>query len=407
MSEIFSLDLDHTRADLTAEEIDAAEAKAAKLAIPKFATYAPDFEAIKRAGERYRGKKNLIIEGNGGSISTFRGFWSCFESDTDQNVYILDSDDPDYIALLRKKCPKEDTLFIVINRSGNSIQTISGYLAFKDYETIFITARGSTLFQIGTAENVPLFDKTAEDPEFAGRYSGITEFALIPAAITGMDVEAIAAGAREMYDKCAPSVPFESNPALRFALHLDKLEKLRYDEVFLTIYSKKVTGFFELFVQLIHESVCKEGKGQTIYGGDAPENQHHTLQRFNSGKKNSIGFFITVENFQNDYKLDVPDALDDIQCRNIKLEQFEKLSMQDVIHTEFEGTWKDTVEENIPAVNLRLREVSPATAGMLTAFFQYVTFYSAILRDVDPFNQPGVEKSKEYIFKLVEEKEKR
>ena len=207
-----------------------------------------------------------------------------------------------------------------------------------------------------------------------------------------------------MYEKCKPNSPFENNPALQFAAHLDKLEKMSYDEIFLSIYSKRVDGFFKMIVQLIHESICKSGKGQTIYGADAPENQHHTLRRFISGKRNSVGFFITIENYQNDFKIEVPDSIKNIRCRNIEIKDFAKLSAQDVIHTEFEGTWKDTIEEKIPVINLRLREISPASAGMLIAFLQYATYYSAVLRDVNPFDQPGVEKSKEYIFRLVEEK---
>lgn len=398
------LDIGSSRADLSQEEIRGVETKVNNLPMPKFATYEPDFAMMRSAQEKYGDKKNFIIEGNGGSVSTFRGFLDCFLDGRDKNVYILDTDDPDHIAGLREKCDKSDTLFVVINRSGNSIQTISGYLAFQDYETIFITARGSTLFQIGDKQGIPLFDKTSEHPEFAGRFSGLTEFGLLPAAMLGMDAENIFAGGREMYARCAPQIPFADNPALRLAATLDKLENIGYTEVFLSTYSKRLNGFFELIDQLIHESVCKDGKGQTIYGSDAPENQHHTLQRFISGRKNSVGLFVTLGSFYHDLKLSVPEAIRDIDCRNIKIAKFEQLSMQDIIRTEFEGTWRDSTEKGMPAIRLTLDEVSAASVGAYVAFWQYVTFYSAILRDVDPFDQPGVEKSKEYIFQLVAEK---
>lgn len=403
MEKEFSLDLDFSGADLTESDISEAKENILKLDEPFFSKYSPDFEAIRNISEKYKDKKNIIIEGNGGSISTIRAFHGCFGQDIDKNIFMLDTDDPDYLAFLQKKCKVDDTLLVVINRSGNSIQTISGYLALRDYDTVFITTTGSTLFEIGKAMNVPTFHTEASEQPVS-RFSSISEFHFIPAAIIGMDIEGITKGAQEMYAKCVPAVPFENNPALQLALHLDKLEKMRYDELFLSIYSKKIAGFFELIVQLVHESVCKNGKGQTIYGGDAPENQHHTLQRFNSGKRNSVGLFITVKNFQNDYEMEVPEAIKNIACRNISLEQFGKLSMSEIIHTEFQGTWKDTTEEKIPAINLQLREVSPATVGMLVAFLQYLAFYSSILRGVNPFDQPGVEKSKEYIFKLVEEK---
>ncbi|MFA6897675.1 MAG: hypothetical protein WCQ96_05335 [Patescibacteria group bacterium] len=404
MNEEYSLNLEFSQANLTEEEKRFAKEKISALETPFFAKYSPECESIKEVAKKYKNKKNIIIEANGGSISTIRAFSSCFSADTDKNVFILDTDDPDYIAELKKKCKKEDTLLMIINRSGNSIQTISGYLLLPEYETIFITIQGSTLFQIGQAMDVPTCVTSAEDQPVS-RFSGISEFHFIPAAILGIDIEGIAKGAQKMYARCAPDSPSETNPALQFALHLDKLEKLGYTELFLSIYSKKLWGFSELFVQLFHESVCKNGKGQTIYGSDAPENQHHTLQRFNSGRKNSVAFFMTVENFQNDFAIKVPEAIKDIRCRNIDIATFEKLSAADVIHTEFEGTWKDTIEEKNPVINLQLKEVSPSTAGMLVAFFQYAAYYSSILRDVNPFDQPGVEKSKEYIFQLVEDAE--
>lgn len=404
MEKTLTLDIEAARAGLSEEEISGIEAAVRDLSVPKFATYQPDFEMMQKAREKYGSKKNLIIEGNGGSVSTLRGFVDCFLPAADKNVFILDTDDPDYIAELQEKCPPADTLFVVINRSGNSIQTVSGYLALRHYETIFVTARGSTLYQIGEKEGLALFDKTSEHPEFAGRFSGLTEFGLLPAAMLGMDARGLYEGGQEMYALCAPASPFANNPALRLAATLDKLEKLDYTEIFLSTYSKKLNGFFELIVQLTHESVCKEGKGQTVYGGDAPENQHHTLQRFNSGRDNSIGLFTTIGSFQNELTLSVPEEIRDIQCRNITIGKFTKLSMQDIIRTEFAGTWKDTVEKELPAIRLEVADVSPRSVGAFVAFWQYVTFYSAILRGVNPFDQPGVEKSKEYIFQLMEEK---
>ncbi|MDD3005985.1 MAG: hypothetical protein PHX30_00150 [Candidatus Pacebacteria bacterium] len=399
MSEEYFLDLDFSRAKLTEEEIKVCEEKIVKLETPSFATYSPDFSSLKELSEKYPDKKNIIIEGNGGSISTIRAFASCLDTQG-KNVFLLDTDDPDYLSEIKRKCEATDTLLIVTSKSGESINAIADYLALRDYDTVFVTGEKGALYEIARSENVPVLNH----PEISGRFSGITECALFPAAMLGMDATEIARGAQIMYARCAPDSPFANNPALRLAMHLDKLEKMSYDEVFLSIYSKKLTGYFELITQLFHESVCKGGKGQTIYGGEAPENQHHTLQRFNSGKRNSVGFFMTIKDFDDNISLTVPEELKSIKCRNIELGQLEKMSLSDIIHTEFEGTWKDTIEENIPAIHLELQRLTPSSAGMLTAFFQYAAFYSSILRDVAPFNQPGVEKSKEYIFQLIKEK---
>lgn len=402
--ENLTLNVDLSRANLDQETIAAAEAKLNGAGVPHFAVYEPDLEEIRSIAERYAHKQFFIVEGNGGSVSSLRAFKTCFRSQTNKQVYILDTDDPDYIAYLKKICPREETLLLVINRSGNNLQTISGYLALRDYDTVFITAHGSPLHQIGEKHSIPTFNTTEENSEMAGRFSGNTEFALIPAALMDIDVEAISAGAKAMYAKCAPSVGFEKNPAYQAAVHLDKLEKLGYTELFLSIYSKQLTGFWELITQLLHESVCKNELGQTVYGGDAPENQHHTLQRFTSGRKNSVGFFITVKEFGQLLDFDAPEDIADIECRTVAISQLTQLSTADIIHTEFQGTWRDVTEKQIPALWLEVNRVTPHTVGELTAFWQYLAYYSALLRGVNPFDQPGVEQSKEYIFQLVKEK---
>lgn len=394
-----TLDLSAARAELSSEEISSAEARLRKIDIPDFAVWEPDFAAMDELAARFSRKKHFIIEGNGGSISTIRGLLTCFDV-PGRNVYLLDTDDPDYVRSLRERCPIEDTLLIITSKSGESIDAIAAMLALQDYEIVFITGPSGALREVSRTRSIPCIDH----PDLSGRFSGLTECALFPALVLGMDARGVLAGAREAYEKCAPQKPYRDNPALQLALGLDKLEKGGYTEIFLSVYSIALCGFFELITQLIHESVCKDGKGQTIYGGEAPENQHHTLQRFNSGRQNSVGVFITVHRDGKQEPLEAPEDIRSIRCRNLTLGQFEKFSLAECLKTEFEGTWQDSVEKGLPAAHIELDGITPRSVGTFIAFWQYVTLYSALLRDVDPFNQPGVERSKEYIFRLVGEK---
>lgn len=397
MKELF-LDLDFSKVVLDTEEIAKIQNSIKNIKIPKFADYTPDLEIINLLREKYQHKKNFIIEGNGGSISTFRAFYECLGREIDKNVFLLDTDDPDFVTWVKSKCVPEDTLLIVISKSGNSIQAITSYMNMAEYEAIFITMESGALYEIGKKRNITI----VKHPDISGRFSGITESSLVAAGILGMNVEEIIRGAKIMNENCSPSKPLESNPALQLAAHLDSLEKVGYNEVFLSIYSKQLMGFFELIIQLFHESVCKDGKGQTFYGGEAPENQHHTLQRFNSGSKNSVGFFIKLNEFENKPVLKVGEDIKTITVKDKKLERFDNLTLKDIIDTEFKGTWQDTIENEIPSIKLEIEKISPFHLGMLTAFMQYCAFYSALLRGVNPCTQPGVEKSKEYMFKIIE-----
>lgn len=393
-----SLELNFSKISLSEIEIKNIEEKIQNIQEPFFTKYSPDLKKIAEIRERFQHKKNFIIEGNGGSISSFRAFYECLGKDIDKNVFLLDTDDPNFVEWVKNKCAPEDTLLVVISKSGNSIQAITSYIALQEYETVFITGESGVLYEIAKKRNIEVI----KHPEISGRFSGITESSLVVAGILGMDIEQIVAGAKEAYKECSPQTLLKNNPGLQLAAHLDSLEKIGYNEVFLSIYSKQLMGFFELIIQLFHESVCKDGKGQTFYGGEAPENQHHTLQRFNSGSKNSVGLFITLKNFSEETVCKVEDDIKDITVQNVKLEKFNNLNLKNIIDTEFKGTWQDTVENDIPSIRLEIEKITPFHIGMITAFMQYCAFYSALLRGVDPCTQPGVEKSKKYMFQLIE-----
>jgi glucose-6-phosphate isomerase len=395
------LNLNHSTTDLSSPEFKEKIEKVKSTPVPNFAKYSPDLEEIKKLKEKYKDKKNIIVEGNGGSISNFRGIYSALGNKENKNVFILDTEDPDYIYELKNKCSPKDTLVILTSKSGTRIQVLANYFAFQDYPILIITEdNNGALNQIRKIKNLDIsfYPKT----EITDRYTGLTESALTTAEIVEINTEKIIKGGKEMYSICDPQSDLKNNPALQFALTLDKLEKVGYIEMFLSIYSKKLSGFFELIKQLFHESVCKNELGQTIYGGNAPENQHHTLQRLISGRKNSLGFFITVKNPAYEEGLKIEDDLKNIKCRNIILGDLNNISLNQIIKAEFQGTWQDVIDNNIPAIHLELEEISPYTIGQFMAFFQYTAFYSASLRGVNPCDQPGVEKSKENIFGIVE-----
>ena len=401
-----NLNLNHSTIDSSSPEFKEKIEKIKNTPVPNFAKYTPDLEKIKKLREKYQDKKNIIVEGNGGSISSFRGIYNALGNKENKNVFILDTEDPDYIKYLKNKCLRENTLVILTSKSGTRIQVLANYFAFQDYPILAITQdNDGALNQIRKEKNLDI----SFHPEISGRYSGLTECAITPAEIVGIDTEEIIKGGKEMYARrgsasIVEAEPLLNNPALQLALTLDKLEEVGYIELFLSIYSKKLSGFFELIKQLFHESVCKKELGQTIYGGEAPENQHHTLQRLISGRKNSLGFFITVENStrKEDSKFEIEENLKNIKCRNITLGNLNNLSLQNIIKSEFQGTWQDVIDNNIPAIHLELDEISPYSIGQFMAFFQYTAFYSALLRGVNPCDQPGVEKSKENIFGILE-----
>ena len=194
-----NLNLNHSTVNLSSPEFKEKIGKIKNTPVPNFAKYNPDLEEIRKLKEKYKNKKNIIVEGNGGSISNFRGIFQALGDKENKNVFILDTEDPDYIKYLKNKCPKEDTLVILTSKSGTRIQVLANYFAFQDYPILTITQdNDGALNQIRKIKNLAV----SFHPEISGRYSGLTECAITPAEIIGIDTEKIIKGGREMYKIC-------------------------------------------------------------------------------------------------------------------------------------------------------------------------------------------------------------
>lgn len=359
-----------------------------EIELPDFIDYKPDLEQIEEKTSKYRDIDNLIIIGNGGSITSFRAIYYAFIEETDVNVEIVHTMEPSYLEKIRRKTRPENTLVMPISKSGSTTGVIESLLYFidKNYSVFAVTSdKESPLKEIVEKENF----EWIEHPDIGGRFTGAVETALTPASVLGLDIQEIRKGAENYYEK----IKSENNPAKQTAELLYNAEKQGYNEVLTPFYTTKLFGFYPLQVQLMHESVCKQSEGQTYYGDIAPEYQHHTNQRLFGGKENCIPLFYTVENHVKK-TINVPNELKQIKINENKLEDLENLKYGDSLQSEFEGVKQALENEEKPYLNIKIETIDHETVGALIAHFQFQAIYSAELRNVNPYNQPNVEKSK-------------
>lgn len=364
---------------------------------PSFEQVQPDFEAIKQAVEEHS-KENLILIGNGGSVTSFRALLYTFMPETKGHVRIVTTMEPDYLNRISKEFDKEDTVVMPISKSGSTVGVIESLMYFmeKDYPVFAVTSDNSgALKQIVEREDLPWI----EHPEVGGRFSGGTETALTPAAFMGIDVEEVRKGVEEMYSKMQGS----ENPASHLASCLYQAEEYGYDQILNPVYSTRLLGFQPLFIQLMHETVCKQGEGMTVYGDLGPEYQHHTNQRLFGGKEDVLPLFFKADTHEKS-TVNIPENLQDIELRSRGLGELDDQKLSDSLNSEYRGVREALEEEERPYVTLNLTDVDYRSAGELIAFLQYLAAYSANIRDVNPFNQPDVEKSKEIGFQKRFEK---
>ena len=189
---------------------------------------------------------------------------------------MLDSTVPEQIRAVGSVIDPARTLFIVSSKSGGTIETLSFYHYFRALvaETlsnenagqnfVAITDDGTPLQRLGTDEG---FRQVFLNPaDIGGRYSVLSWFGMVPAALSGIDVHGILDSAEKMRDKCLGDSP-EINPGLLLGALLGSAALEGRDKVTL-IAPQPIEGFGLWVEQMIAESLGKEGRGIVPVAGE-------------------------------------------------------------------------------------------------------------------------------------------
>jgi transaldolase/glucose-6-phosphate isomerase len=224
------------------------------------------------------GIRNCVLLGMGGSSLCPEVLRSSFGSAAGQpELHVLDTTDPAAIAQLTDRLDPRTTLFIVASKSGTTLETLSHLAHFWEWVTsagildagqhfICVTDPGSAL---GDTARERKFRHVFENPaDIGGRYSALSFFGLVPAAIIGIDIDAFLDRAQQMRLQSRPGIPPSLNPGLALGTALGLMQGSGRDKV--TILAPPRIAAFSLWAeQLIAESTGKEGKG-LIPIGDEP-----------------------------------------------------------------------------------------------------------------------------------------
>lgn len=372
-------------------DIDIKEEQEAPKQWSEIFDYRENIEVLESYLKNLKDYDNIIVVGNGGSITSYDAYIGALGSKL--KSYTVWTMDPEYLKDIKKKCSNGNTIVVAVSKSGNTLGQIESLLYFKDFDVLAITEpNGGTLYRI--AEKMRW--KIIPHPAIGGRFSGGTASAFVPARIAGLNIRDIQSGIDYGYKKL-------KNKAYNLANFYFKKEKEGFEEIYCSLYSSQLYNFQNLIIQLMHESVCKDQKGQSVYVSMGPECQHHTNQRFIGGKKNVVGTFVIAKQDNSD-KLNIPDNLSEITYKGIKLSSFNGLAYTDLLLAEYEGTKRDADNKGIPNVTIDIHYINEKTVGALVAFWHLVAFYSSIIRGVNPFDQPAVEDSKNITLDIIKEK---
>jgi transaldolase / glucose-6-phosphate isomerase len=275
-------------------------------------------------------------------------------------LLVLDSTHPAAITSLARRIDPARSLFLVSSKSGTTVEPLDFYRYFWEVVRSAGEEPGRHFAAI-TDPGTPL-DKLAQEKGFrqvfraipteGGRYSALTDFGLVPAAVSGIDLHALLDGAATLAAACGPAVPVPEDPALRLGAVLGELAVAGRDK--LTILAAPAVAAFPMWVeQLVAESTGKIGRG-IVPVVDEPRRPAPEYG---------------------------PDRL---------FVEIQVTGAEDAALREFAA---QLIAAGHPVVRLRLP--SPLALGPEFLRWEIAVATSAMILEVDPFDQPDVEFAKE------------
>ncbi len=228
------------------------------------------------------GFEHVLMLGMGGSSMTALVFERTFPRDEQAlALSVLDSTDPATILEIERTLPIEHTLFIVASKSGTTAEEFAfGEYFYQKLQKITGGQAGGN-FCVITDPGTPLAKQAEERgyrktflnfADIGGRYSALSYFGLVPAALMGINISELLERALRMVHACTPGVPAQENPGLVLGAALGELAKNNERNKVTFLMPAKLAPLGLWLEQLLAESTGKEGKGLLPVAGETPGN---------------------------------------------------------------------------------------------------------------------------------------
>ena len=369
-----------------------------------------DLAAIRAAaGKLSAGASDIVVLGTGGSSLggqtlaqlAGHGVPGTGLLRDPPHLHFIDNLDPETYGAMIDKLPLATTRFVAISKSGSTgetlMQTMAALAAVRDaglaprIPDLFLgltePTKGSTpngLRALLAAHKVAMLD---HDPGVGGRFSVLTNVGLLPAAMLGLDIDAIRAGATAalapVLDARAPAdVPAAVGAALAVALAPQKPIAV------MMAYADRLERFTRWYVQLWAESLGKDGKATTPIAALGPVDQHSQLQLFIAGPRDKLFTILTVGSAGRGPRI----AADLAKLAGEP--DFAGKTIGDLVAAQGRATAETLASNGCPVRTIHIERLDEASLGELLMHFMLETIIAARLLGVDPFDQPAVEEGK-------------
>lgn len=333
-------------------------------------------------------------------------------------LFVMDNIDPVTFKAMLKLCPPKKTLYNVISKSGGTAETISqlmivveqlekavGAAEMRNHLVVTTSPRTpdapkSLLHPVADAYDLVSFDIPVN---VGGRFSVFTPVGTFPAAMLGMDLDALREGCAAMDARCSQASMTENPAYLRAAVHyLLDTRKGKTMSVMMP-YADGLRDVADWYRQLWAESLGKRFglDGSEVFAGQTPikalgaTDQHSQVQLYREGPNNKVFNILEAGKFA--LTLKIADTLPQVGG----LDYLRGKSMNKLMAAELQGT-VDAMKASLrPVIRVTLPRVNAHTVAQLLYMLEVETAMAGRLHNVNTFDQPGVEEGKQIARKLM------
>lgn len=331
-------------------------------------------DVLAFAGDVKQNFKHCVIMGMGGSSLAPEVFRTVFGKQNGwPELIVLDTTNPDWIAAARARINPAETLFIFASKSGGTVEPSSQFAYFFDEvkkagvkepgkNFAAITDPGTGLEALAKKNH---FRKTFLNPaDIGGRFSALSLFGIVPAAIMGVDVKRLLTIAKEQAATFGPDAPVKDNAAVKLGAFMGACN-VNHGKDKLTLLTPKDLATFGLWAeQLVAESTGKEGKGIVPVAGETlKDNFDYREDRF----------FVHLATGSEDDKRVTAIA-------------------------------KDLANREYPVMTLVMDDVYQL--GAMFLLWEIATAAAGAILGINPFDQPNVQEAKTRTKNVLAELEK-
>jgi glucose-6-phosphate isomerase len=328
-------------------------------------------------------------------------------------VFFADNIDPEGFSALLDIINLEKTVFNVISKSGGTAETMSQFLTVRDRLIKKLGRKKHAAHIIATTDpehghlkalaGEQGYETLSIHPGVGGRFSVLSPVGLLPAAVAGIDIAELLAGARNADRACKKQSLWKNPAALNAALQVLAYTVKKKPISVMMAYSDALRDVADWYRQLWAESLGKRlnVNGQVVHMGPTPvkalgaTDQHSQLQLYMEGPFDKVITFLTVGKFRKTVR--IPAGFNHMDG----VSYLGGHTLNDLMQAEEHATELALTKARRIHTAIRLPEVNPFTVGQLLFLLEVQTLYAGGFLKINPLDQPGVEAGKQFTYGMM------